>query len=75
MQEFPTCIGTVDVWHAEDGWGVLKTPDGRTVFCHFSHVDLPGYRELLPGQAVEFDYFTPGQDGCDATVRTRARPK
>lgn len=66
-------MGTVDSWDAEAGWGVLRTPDGLTVFCHFSHLDAPGYRELHQGQAVEFDYFVPGQDGCDASVRTKAR--
>jgi len=72
--EFPTVVGTVDVWHAEEGWGVLRTPDGLTVFCHFSHVDLPGYKSLIPDQSVEFDSRTPGQDGFDASVSTFARP-
>ena len=75
MKEFPEVVGTVDLWHAEEGWGVLRTPDGLTVFCHFSDIDAEGYRELRPGQAVEFDYRTPGQDGCEASVLTRARAR
>lgn len=53
---------------------MLRTPDGLSVFCHFSHVDLVGYRSLTPGTAVFFDYEEPGQDGCDARVLTAARP-
>ena len=73
VEEFPAVVGTVEVWHAGDGWGVLRAPDGLSVFCHFSHVDAPGYRELHPGEPVVFDYSTPGQDGCDATVLPAAR--
>lgn len=67
-------VGHVESWSDEAGWGVLRTPDGRSVFCHFSHVDLAGYRSLTPGTAVYFDYEDPGQDGCEARVLTAARP-
>ena len=67
-------IGMVDSWIDDDGWGVLRTPDGLSVFCHFSQVDLAGYGSLAPGTAVYFDYELPGQDGCDARVLTAARP-
>jgi cold shock protein len=66
--------GTVRDWYGEEGWGVVLTPDGLTTFCHFSDVEMDGYRTLSPGDRVEFDYETPGQDGCDARVRTSARP-
>ena len=66
--------GVVEVWHSEQGWGVLRTPGGLSVFCHFSHVEMQGYRELIVGEAVHFDYVIPGQDGCDAAVLTRACP-
>lgn len=67
-------VGSVDVWHPEEGWGVLRTPDGLSVWCHFSQVVLDGYRELLPEERVRFDYETPGQDGCDGRVLTAAQP-
>lgn len=71
---FPPVVGTVEAWHSEDGWGVLRTSDGLSVFCHFSDVEVQGYAELLVGSSVWFDYETPGQDGCDARVLTAARP-
>lgn len=67
-------LGTVAVWNDEEGWGVLRTPDGLTVFCHCSHVAMDGFRTLEPGQRIFFDYEVPGQDGCDARVLTAARP-
>jgi CspA family cold shock protein len=67
-------VGTVEVWHAEDGWGVLRTPDGVSVWCHFSHVVADGHRELPAGDRMRFDHETPGQDGCDGRVLTAAQP-
>ena len=70
----PSVIGTVRDWYDEEGWGVLTTPDGLTVFCHFSNVGIDGFRALTPGTHVSFAYDTPGQDGCDARVRGDATP-
>lgn len=67
-------VGTVEMWHDEDGWGVLRTPDGLAVWCHFSNLLMDGYRSLALGAHVEFDYEQPGQDGYPARVLTSARP-
>jgi CspA family cold shock protein len=67
-------VGTVVAWHADEGWGVLGTPDALEVWCHFSHVVGNGYRELSIGQSIRFDYETPVQDGYPARVRTVASP-
>lgn len=69
----PPVIGTVEAWY-DDGWGVLRTPAGLSVFCHFSQVEVIGHAALTVGTRVWFDYETPGQDGCDARVLTAARP-
>jgi CspA family cold shock protein len=55
--------GTVRLWHAEDGWGVIdapQTPGG--CWTHFSVVAVPGYRALEPGQRVELQYERAEQD-------------
>lgn len=70
----PPVEGTVFAWHDEDGWGVLRTPDGLDVWCHYSQVLVAGYRSLRPGDRVTFDYETPGQDGYPARVPTSAVP-
>lgn len=58
--------GTVREWDEEAGWGVLdsaETPGG--CFAHYSDIDMHGFRELIAGQRVEFDWERPGfsQDG------------
>lgn len=68
-------MGRVVVWHAEEGWGVLRTPDGLDVWCHFSQLEMEGYRSLEPGQRVSFDYETPGQDGYEGRVLTSVKPE
>ena len=59
-----TSRGTVRMWHADEGWGVLDaaaTPGG--CWAHFSAVLVPGYRTLDAGEAVEFSFETADQDG------------
>ncbi|MBV9485511.1 MAG: cold shock domain-containing protein [Frankiaceae bacterium] len=70
----PAVVGTVETWHRDEGWGVLRTPDGLSVFCHFSDVESKGTAELSVGSLIWFDYETPGQDGCEGRVLTAARP-
>jgi len=47
---------------------VLTSPGLRgDVFAHFSHIveaDPRGYRSLNDGERAQFDWETPGQDGC-----------
>lgn len=66
-------VGEVESWRDEDGWGVLRTPNGLSVFCHCSQLDMAGSPSLTPGTSIYFDYEQPGQDGCDARVLTAAR--
>jgi cold shock protein len=59
-----TSQGTVRVWHAEEGWGVLDsaaTPGG--CWTHYSAVLVPGYRQLEAGAVVEFTAEAAEQDG------------
>lgn len=57
-------------WHAEEGWGGIEAPDHPgTGFVHFSQVRMEGYRQLLPGQTVEYEWADDfGQDGCQWRV-------
>ena len=59
-----TGVGTVREWHEELGWGVIDSPDTPGgCWAHFSHVAVPGYRSLQPGQAVTLEWTSHGQDG------------
>jgi CspA family cold shock protein len=73
-EPYDEVTGVVTEWNSEEGWGVLRSPDGLDVWCHYSSVEMPGYVELTPGQQITFDYETPGQDGYPARVRSRAKP-
>lgn len=64
--------GTVALWHAEEGWGVVSsadTPGG--CWTHFSHIDGGGFRELTAGDAVSFTFerLGPGEEQDGFTFR------
>ena len=64
--------GVVRFWNAEKGWGAISSdelPPGRDAWAHYSHImDMPGYRALEAGQAVEFSFEAAQQDGFDFRV-------
>ncbi|MDQ1540375.1 MAG: cold shock protein [Actinomycetota bacterium] len=66
-------------WKAERGWGAISSdelPPGRDAWAHYSHImDMPGYRTLEVGQAVEFTYEAAHQDGFDfRAIEVRPAP-
>lgn len=59
-----TTRGTTREWSAEEGWGVIdspQTPGG--CWTHFSVIQAEGYHALSAGQEVELEWDSPGQDG------------
>jgi CspA family cold shock protein len=59
-------VGVVREFDAGAGWGVLDSPDAPGgCFVHYSHIEMPGFKELTAGQQVAFTFETPGflQDG------------
>ncbi|MGW6483567.1 cold-shock protein [Streptomyces sp. NPDC055059] len=58
--------GKVKWFNAEKGFGFIEQ-DGRgpDVFVHYSAIQSTGYRELLEGDAVEYD-VTQGPKGPQA---------
>jgi CspA family cold shock protein len=64
--------GVVKFWNAEKGWGAISSaelPPGRDAWAHYSQImDMPGYRALEAGQAVEFSYEGAQQDSFDFRV-------
>lgn len=48
--------GTVRWFDAKKGFGFITPTDGSSdVFVHHSAIDMPGYRVLTEGEAVEFE--------------------
>ncbi|GLY51035.1 cold shock domain-containing protein [Lentzea sp. NBRC 102530] len=62
-----TARGTVSRWSAEEGWGVIESPEfDGPVWAHFSSVTPAGpggFRSLRVGDAVEFEAERADQDG------------
>ncbi len=65
-------LGAVAFWHSEDGWGAIEDATRPGLgFVHFSQIrGLKGYRELVAGNQVEFEWGDDlSQDGCQWRVR------
>jgi CspA family cold shock protein len=46
--------GTVRWWKDDKGYGRITGDDGYIYFCHFSALQMEGYKSLREGQRVEF---------------------
>jgi CspA family cold shock protein len=66
MKEIHMATGTVKWFNSEKGFGfIAQDGGGDDVFAHFSAIQSTGFRELVEGQAVEFDVVQ-GQKGLQA---------
>ena len=58
---------TLAFWHPEDGWGAISALEHPGVgFVLFSMIrGAAGYRDLVPGEVVEYEWADDfEQDGC-----------
>jgi cold shock CspA family protein len=62
--------GDVAFWHREEGWGAITASDRPGLgFVHFADIRGAGFRELIPGTSVEFEWRDDfEQDGCQWRV-------
>lgn len=57
-------VGTVRSWSAEEGWGVIDSPETPGgCWVHYGKVAVRGFRGLNLGQRVEFEWEPGDQDG------------
>ncbi len=47
--------GRVKWFNAQKGYGFIEVDEGTDVFVHYSSIQMPGFRTLEEGQAVQFD--------------------
>lgn len=47
-------LGQVRWWKSDKGYGRINADSGDVLFCHFSEVQIEGYKELTEGERVEF---------------------
>jgi cold shock protein len=48
-------VGTVKWFNADKGYGFITQPDGDDVFCHYSAIEMAGFKTLREAQEVEFE--------------------
>jgi cold shock protein len=48
-------VGSVKWFSEQKGYGFISQPDGEDVFCHFSAINMSGYKTLREDQRVEFE--------------------
>jgi cold shock protein len=54
-QQGRVVTGTVRWWRDDKGYGRITGDDGYIYFCHFSALQMEGYKTLRQGQRVEFE--------------------
>jgi CspA family cold shock protein len=47
--------GKVKWFKDEKGYGFIAGDDGKEVFCHYSAIQVSGFRSLREGQKVQYD--------------------
>ena len=59
-----TTQGVVKWWNDMRGYGAVSTDETGVwdIWCSFAHVEMPGFRRLVPGQHVEIAYYRADQD-------------
>ena len=50
-----TIEGTVKWFDPRKGYGFIEREGGDDIFCHFSVINVDGYKTLKDGQKVEFE--------------------
>jgi CspA family cold shock protein len=60
--ERPIFRGTVKFWKASGMGGIESQEASSDVYVGLSSIDMPGYRVLEAGQAVEFQFISQQQD-------------
>ena len=65
-------VGTVKWFNNAKGYGFLGSNEGPDVFCHFSSIQLNGYKSLKEGDEVNFDVIQ-GAKGPQADKVTLAK--
>jgi CspA family cold shock protein len=63
--------GTVSWFNNAKGFGFLKHEGGPDVFCHYSAIQIDGYKTLKEDEAIDFD-IVQGEKGPQAANVVRS---
>mgnify|MGYP006147112177 FL=1 len=59
--------GTVKWFDPRKGYGFIERDKGEDIFCHFSVINIDGYKTLKDGQKVSFEVEADEAKGERAT--------
>ena len=61
--------GTVKWFNNQKGYGFISDENGKDIFVHYSGLNMPGFKTLNEGEAVEFDVIegTKGPQAVNVT--------
>ena len=62
-----TIEGTVKWFDPRKGYGFIEREGGDDIFCHFSVINVEGYKTLKDGQKVSFEIESDEAKGDRAT--------
>ena len=62
-----TIEGTVKWFDPRKGYGFIEREGGDDIFCHFSVINVEGYKTLKDGQKVSFEIESDESKGDRAT--------
>ena len=62
-----TIEGTVKWFDPRKGYGFIEREGGDDIFCHFSVINVDGYKTLKDGQKVSFEIESDEAKGDRAT--------
>jgi len=66
--------GVVRWWKDDKGYGRINDASGSFLFCHFTALEMDGFRSLREGDVVEFErVLAPGPDGTRWEARNVVR--
>ena len=55
MSENKVLTGVVDWFDPKKGYGFIKCEqDGKDIFCHYSDINMEGYKVIMAGNKVSF---------------------
>jgi cold shock protein len=57
-------LGTVKYWRDDKGYGAI-TSDATApwdIWCHFSAIEMQGFKALIPGERVAVHYYRADQE-------------
>ena len=63
--------GTVKWWRGDKGYGAIACDATAPwdIWCHFSAIEMPGFKAVAPGERVHVEYYRADQESFRYVAR------